>query len=67
MIQIKNQYVNHAKMMTVQFATNKANDKSWLIVTMDAQSKELSKLFIEITGESEYLAIIEQIKNQLNK
>ena len=67
MIQIKNQYVNDDKIITLQFATSEKTNKCWLVVNLDTQIKETNKLFIEIAGESEYLSIVEQIKKQLNK
>ena len=67
MIQIKNQYVNDNKIITLQFATSEKTNKCWLVVNLDTQTKETNKLFIEVSNENEYLSIIEQVKKQLNK
>ena len=65
MIQVKNQYVNYNKVITVQYATSEKTNKHWLLITLDTSLKETNKLFIEISGEAEYLAIVEQIKKQV--
>lgn len=65
LIQIKRKNVNADKIVTVDYVTNSEQTKQWLVVNLDVTNAEINKLFIEVQNEQEYLAIIEQIKQQL--
>ena len=65
LIQIKRKNVNADKIVTIDYVTNSEQTKQWLVVNLDVTNAEINKLFIEVQNEQEYLAIIEQIKQQL--
>ena len=64
MIQVKNQWINDNKIVSLSYAESEKNNKNYLIVLLD--TKENNKIFIEVQNESEFMAIMQQIKNQLN-
>jgi len=64
MIQVKNQWLNGNKIVSVQFAQSEKNNKNYMIIVLDVISKE-NKIFIEVQTESEFTAILQQIKNQM--
>ena len=64
MIQIKNQWINGNKVVSLQYAESEKNNKNYLIVLLDVSVKE-NKLFIEVQNESEFTAIVQQVKNQM--
>jgi hypothetical protein len=64
MIQVKNQWVNGNKIVSLSYAESEKNNKNYLILLLD--TKENNKIFIEVQNESEFMAIMQQVKNQLN-
>lgn len=64
MIQVKNQWINGNKIVSLQFAQSEKNNKNYMIIVLDVISKE-NKIFIEVQTESEFTAILQQIKNQM--
>ena len=64
MIQVKNQWINSNKIVSLQFAQSEKNNKNYMIIVLDVISKE-NKIFIEVQTESEFTAILQQIKNQM--
>lgn len=65
MIQIKNQWINGNKIVSLSFAESEKNNKCYLIVLLDVSSKENNKIFIEVQNENEFTAVLQQIKNQM--
>lgn len=63
MIQIKNQWINGNKIVSLSYAESEKNNKNYLIVLLD--TKENNKIFIEVQNENEFTAVLQQIKNQL--
>jgi hypothetical protein len=55
MIQIKN--------VSLSYAESEKNNKNYLIVLLD--TKENNKIFIEVQNESEFTAVLQQVKNQM--
>jgi hypothetical protein len=64
MIQVKSQWINGNKIVSLQFAQSEKNNKNYMIIVLDVISKE-NKIFIEVQTESEFTAILQQIKNQM--
>lgn len=64
MIQVKNQWINGNKIVSLSYAESEKNNKNYLILLLD--TKENNKIFIEVQNESEFMAIMQQVKNQLN-
>jgi hypothetical protein len=62
MIQIKNQWINGNK-ISLSYAESEKNNKNYLIVLLD--TKENNKIFIEVQNESEFTAVLQQVKNQM--
>ena len=67
MIKIKNKYLNSNKVISLEFATSDKNNKNYIIINVDTINLENCKIFIEVTGEPEFIQIVEQVKNQMNK
>jgi hypothetical protein len=67
MIKIKNKYLNSNKVISLEYATSDKNNKNYLIINVDTINLENCKIFIEVTGEPEFIQIVEQVKNQINK
>lgn len=65
MIKIKNKYLNSNKVISLEFATSDKNGKNYLIINLDTVNLENCKMFIEVTGEPEFLQIVEQVKQQM--
>lgn len=65
MIKIKNNYVNGAKIIGVQYAESQKNNKNYLIVEIDAVSADQKKVFIEVDGMTEFNALIGDIRTQM--
>lgn len=65
MIQIKNQWINGNKIVSLSFAESEKNNKCYLIVLLDVSNKENNKIFIEVQNENEYNAVLQQVKNQM--
>lgn len=65
MIQIKNQWINGNKIVSLSYAESEKNNKNYLIVLLDVSSKENNKIFIEVQNENEFTAVLQQIKNQM--
>jgi len=64
MIQVKNQWINGNKIVSLQYAQSEKNNKNYMIIVLDVISKE-NKIFIEVQTENEFTAILQQIKNQM--
>ena len=67
MIKIKNKYLNSNKVISLEYAVSDKNNKHYIIVNVDTINLENCKMFIEVTGEPEFIQIVEQVKNQLSK
>ncbi len=65
MIQIKNQWINGNKIVSISYAESEKNNKNYLIVLLDVSQKENNKIFIEVQNDSEFTAVLQQVKNQL--
>ena len=65
MIQIKNQWINGNKIVSLSFAESEKNSKCYLIVLLDVSNKENNKIFIEVQNENEFTAILQLVKNQM--
>jgi hypothetical protein len=65
MIQIKNQWINGNKIVSISYAESEKNNKNYLIVLLDVLQKENNKIFIEVQNDSEFTAVLQQVKNQL--
>ena len=65
MIQVKNQWINTNKIISISFAESEKNNKCYLIVLIDILTKENNKIFIEVANENEFTAILQQVKNQM--
>ena len=65
MIQIKNQWINGNKIVSISYAESEKNNKNYLIVLLDVSQKENNKIFIEVQNESEFTAVLQQVKNQM--
>ena len=65
MIQIKNQWINGNKIVSISYAESEKNNKNYLIVLLDVSQKENNKIFIEVQNDSEFTAVLQQIKNQM--
>ena len=63
MIQIKNQWINVNKIVSLSYAESEKNSKNYIIVLLD--TKENNKIFIEVQNENEFTAILQQVKNQM--
>ena len=65
MIEIKNEFVNKLKLISLSYATSQKNNKNYLIIELDVIDRNNNKKFIEVLNEEEYKKIIETVKNQL--
>jgi hypothetical protein len=65
MIQVKNQWINGNKIVSLSFAESEKNNKNYLIILLDVSVKENNKIFIEVQNENEFMAIMQQVKNQM--
>ena len=65
LIKIKNKNVNSDKIVSIDHAISQESNKQWLVVNLDVHSNEINKIFFEVTNEQEYMAIIQNIKEQL--
>lgn len=66
MIEIKNEFLNKLKLVSLSYAVSQKNAKHYLIIELDVIDRANNKKFIEVQDETEYKEIINQIKNQLN-
>lgn len=66
MIEIKNEFLNKLKLVSLSYAVSQKNSKHYLIIELDVLDRTNNKKFIEVQDENEYKDLINQIKNQLN-
>lgn len=67
MIKIKNKYLNLNKVLSLEYATSEKNGKNYCIINIDSVNIENAKIFMEVTNQDEFNAIINEVKNQINK
>jgi len=66
MIEIKNEFVNKLKLISLSYAVSQKNSKHYLIIELDVIDRANNKKFVEVADETEYKELINQVKNQLN-
>lgn len=67
MIKIKNKYLNLNKILSLEYATSEKNNKNYCIISIDSVNVENAKIFMEVTDQDEFNAIINEVKNQINR
>lgn len=65
MIEIKNEFLNKLKLISLNYALSSKNNKHYLIIELDVIDRANNKKFIELENEQEYKDIINNVKNQL--
>ena len=65
MLEIKNEFLNKLKLISLSYATSQKNNKNYLIIELDVMDRANNKKFIEVANEEEYKEIINNVKNQL--
>lgn len=66
MIEIKNEFLNKLKLVSLSYAVSQKNSKHYLIIELDLMDRANNKKFVEVADETEYKELINQVKNQLN-
>jgi hypothetical protein len=66
MIEIKNEFLNKLKLVSLSYAVSQKNSKHYLIIELDVIDRANNKKFVEVADETEYKELINQVKNQLN-
>lgn len=66
MIEIKNEFLNKLKLVSLSYAVSQKNSKHYLIIELDVMDRANNKKFVEVADETEYKELINQVKNQLN-